>query len=138
MHINEKKMINALAEGKSKAEAGRLSGSKDKNPTKMVDTKLKNNPKLVLKLKEKMEEKMQMAMSEMTQEKAEVSTFKDLMKSIEIGQKIVNLEEGRPTAINENRSMSKADMLDKIKEMVGDKDLIDVTSPRIVEVEAEE
>ncbi len=53
MHINETKLINALANGKSKAEAGRLSGSTDKNPTKMVNSKLEKNPKLALRLKER-------------------------------------------------------------------------------------
>lgn len=127
MSVNEKLLIEALSEGKSKAEAGRIAGSKAKNPTKIVNSKFEQNPDLSLKLKKKMESKMKIAIKNMTENKAKKSSFKDLMKSIEIAQKIVNVEEGKPTEIRKNISLSRAEILDRINELTKEREYIELT-----------
>ena len=120
MSINNKILVNAIIEGESKAGACRLAGSRAKNPTKTCNRILKNHPELVIKMKEKMQEKISLAIENMTQDKAEASNFKDLIKSVEIAQRIINLEEGRPTEIIETRIMNKAEILDRMKEIINE------------------
>lgn len=104
--LDEDILAEALAQGKSKAEAGRLAGSKAKNPTDSVNNALRNNPKIRQKEKELkkdivrlLEEKRLEAIGAMTKKKAEKSSYTQLATTTAILTDKIQLLRGSPTEI---------------------------------------
>ncbi len=104
--LDEDILAEALAQGKTKAEAGRLAGSKAKNPTDSVNNAIHNNPKIQQKEKEikkdivrLLEEKRFEAIEAMTKKKADKSSYTQLATTAAILTDKIQLLQGSPTAI---------------------------------------
>jgi len=96
--IDEKIMIQALGEGKTKKEAGILAGSTNKNPSQAVGVKLASKPELVEIVKEKLNMTLK-SMTEVDVSKIDAYKKSGIVKNL---HSIVLLEEGRPTEIKTN------------------------------------
>jgi len=106
--INEKILVEALAQGKTKAEAGRLAGSKSKNPTDTVNDAIQRNPSIMIKKEElerdiinELKGKRLELIDKMTGDKADKSSYTQLATSMAIITDKIQLLENKPTSIME-------------------------------------